>query len=114
MKTVRPLLQIFIQENREFLARSWRNRLAICQNGMLERVTTTAVLCGRHCGYGRANYLSRVLRVLMQNCDNLFDGDIVMALAPAVVIGDHSHGGVTDLSLSSELRLLKIGHANHI
>ncbi len=38
----------------------------------------------------------------------------VVALEPAVVVGDHGEGGVADLGLAGELGLLQVGHADDV
>ena len=37
-----------------------------------------------------------------------------MAFAPAIVVGDHGHGGVADFSFAGQLGLLQIGHADDV
>src|SRR5262249_46001908 len=43
-----------------------------------------------------------------------FDGDGVVAFMPAVIIGDHGHGGVADLGFAGQLGFLQIGHADDV
>ena len=42
------------------------------------------------------HHAARVLRVLHQHGDNLVDGDRVVLLVPAVVVGDHGDRGVAE------------------
>lgn len=46
--------------------------------------------------------------------DNCFRGHRFLIGLPAIVIGDHGHGGERDLGFAGELRLGEIRHADHI
>ncbi len=50
----------------------------------------------------------------MQHGDDLFNGDGVVAFAPAVVVGDHGDGGVADFGFAGELGFLQVGHADDV
>ena len=50
----------------------------------------------------------------MHDGDDLIDGDVVVALAPAVEVGDHGEGGIGDLGLAGELGFLEVGHADDV
>ena len=54
----------------------------------------------RHRGHGGFDDLGGVGGVLVEDGDDLLDGDGVVAFAPAVVVGDHGDGGVADLGFA--------------
>ena len=49
-----------------------------------------------------------------QHLHHRLAGDRLLGLVPAVVVGDHARGGVADLGLARELRLLQVGHADDV
>ncbi len=65
-------------------------------------------------GDGGLHHLAGVVGVLVQHGDDLFDGDGVVAFAPAIVVGHHGDGGVTDFGFAGELGFLQVGHADHV
>ncbi len=46
--------------------------------------------------------------------DDVGDGDGVVGGMPAIVIGDHGDGDVTDFGFAGELGLLQVGHADDV
>ena len=63
---------------------------------------------------GVGDEVARLLGIRQQDPDNGFDRHIVVARMPAVVVGDHGDGGVTELGLAGEFRLRHVGHADHV
>src|ERR1700737_612818 len=50
----------------------------------------------------------------MEHGYHLIDGHGVVAFVPAIIVGDHGHGGVTDLGFAGELGFLQVGHADDV
>ena len=55
-----------------------------------------------------------LVRVLQQHLDDLLNGHVVVIRVPAVIVGDHGHGGVAQLGLARELGFGHVGHADHV
>src|SRR5207302_11479376 len=68
----------------------------------------------RHGAQGLANNVLRVFGIAVQVVHDLGYSDRIMSGIPAVVIGDHGDGGVTDLGLARELGLSDVGHADDV
>ena len=50
----------------------------------------------------------------IQIVHDLFDGDGAVSGMPAIVIGDHRDGGVTNFGFAREFGFGHVGHANHV
>ena len=67
-----------------------------------------------HSTHRRAQHLRRIGRVLVHHRHNLVHSHVIVSGAPAVVVGHHRHRRVADLRLPRQLRLLQVGHADHV
>src|ERR1035438_10312382 len=74
---------------------------------------TQAVMSG-HGGPRRGHYFARILCVLYQSGYDVGDGDRAVIGVPAIVIGHHGHGDITDLRFARQLGFLQVGHADHV
>jgi len=81
---------------------------------MRQRGPALAFALGRHGFYGFTDHVLRVGGVLVERGDNLRRGHRLVFRVPAVVIGDHGHGGVTDFGFARELGFGDVGHADHV
>src|SRR5882724_3144379 len=59
------------------------------------------------------NFL-RVIRVLLKRGHNLRSGDGFVIGMPAIVVGDHSDGAVTEFGLAGEFCFRDVGHADDV
>src|SRR5207302_3017689 len=83
-------------------------------HGVLESGAALACAPPRHLSH-RASYdLAGVFRVSVEVGENRLNADGVVLWMPAVIVGDHGHGGVANLGFAVELGLLNVGHANHV
>src|SRR6185437_3580685 len=60
------------------------------------------------------DYLAGIFGILVQHGHNLFHRNRIVALAPAVVVGDHGDGGVADFGFAGQLGFLQVGHTDHV
>ena len=58
--------------------------------------------------------LAGIVSIFQQHCDDLIDCDRIVMRMPAIVIGNHGHGDVTNFSFAGQFGFLQVGHANHV
>src|SRR5712692_4876513 len=64
--------------------------------------------------HGVADHVLRVLRVAAEALHDLRAGYGIVPGMPAIVVGDHGHGGVADLCFTGEASLGEVRHADDV
>ena len=89
-----------------------RNQLRVGDDGMRQRLAAPAFAFGGHCAHGVANHAARVFGIAVEIGDDLGQRHGAVLRMPAIVIGDHGHGGVAKLRFARQLRFGDVGHAD--
>src|SRR5450756_1719372 len=107
-------VQVLADQQVELVFGALRDELGRRVDGELHRVTagTVAVLVERRddarddglCGLDVAAHVAQ----------HLLERHILLPFVPHVVVGDHGHSSVTELCLTGQLGLLKVGHADDV
>jgi len=108
-----PWIDIFRRSDRVW--RGWPgNGIRRGHDGHRERLSATAVASCAKRGDGVADDVGGVLRIAIEDGDDLIDGNAVVIGMPAIVVGDHGDGDVADFGFAGELGLLQVGHADDV
>ncbi len=103
-----------MEEESELLARGRGNGFGAGHDGGGERVTAGAIGVGVERGDGKADDLLGGRGIFGEVGDDHFHGDGVVIFVPAIVVGDHGEGGVTDLGFAGAAGFAVVGHADDV
>jgi hypothetical protein len=102
---------VFGEEGREFFFGGGRPEVGGGHNGILQGAMTFALGLWNSYDDIRNDAFGH-FRVFVKVLDDHFDGDVFFVGFPAVVIGDHGHGGVGDLGFAGAFGFAKVSHAD--
>src|SRR5262249_30946472 len=91
-----------------------RDFFAVRDNRIRERAAAGACALGRQARHRTADDALREIHVLLEHIEHVLDVDVARGFVPAIVVGRQRDGPETYLRLARELRLLEIGHADHV
>ena len=103
-----------MQEQRELFLRAGRPGFLIRHNGIAQGFVAGPTRFGRHQWDHLFDDVLRQGGVLRQVRYDHFHRDVRLVRFPAIVIGDHRHGRVSNLRLARTLGLAQVGHPDDV
>ena len=112
---LRDVLEVLAEEDLQFGFGGFGDRAAVGHDGVFGGGLGGAggEVCGEEADGGADDFLG-VFGVLVHDGDDLVDGDVVVAFAPAVIVGDHGEGCVGDFGFAGEFGFPEVGHADDV